>query len=147
MFGKKYKEIIAKQQEQIKLLSNNYTIWENDLGFLVLIISRATAAHKVFFLETYSSQLEGNMMIKDEDLTESYNELVEEIISTLSDTYVNYLVTKYFKSKEKLIQFVSDSVYMEVIKNASQTNKAKLQRSKFTKTSNDILSLNTEKGQ
>jgi hypothetical protein len=147
MFGKKYKEIIAKQQEQIRILSSNYTTWESDLGFLVLIISRATSAHKVFFLETYSSQLEGNMMIKDEDLTESYNELVEEIVSTLSDEYVNYLVTRYFKSKEKLIQFVSDSVYMEVIKNASMTNKAKLQRSKFTKTSTEILSLNTEKGQ
>lgn len=145
MFNSK-KELLAKQAAQLQILSNNYTTWEQDFGFLTLIISRATAAHKVFFLETYATQLEGNMMIKDEDIEESFIDLVEQVVSTLSDNYINFLITKYFKNKETLIQFISDSVYVEVIKNASSANKAKLQKSKFAKLSKDILSLNDERG-
>lgn len=136
-----------KKKETNNLAPNilNYTTWEQDLGFLTLMITRATNHHKLYFIDTYMTQLEGNMMIRDEDIQESYVQLVEEVVESLSENYINFLITKYFKNKLALITFISDSVYLEILANANKANKNKIEGIRHKQVAKEVLSLNVKK--
>jgi hypothetical protein len=56
---KSKKDLAQEQNAKISAILNNYTTWEQDFGFLSLIITREVNLHKLFILETYSMQLEG----------------------------------------------------------------------------------------
>ena len=139
------KQIIQQQAAQLQELSFNYKTWEEDFGFLNLIIARTTNTHNLFFIQTYSAQLENNMMIRDEDIEESHSKLVLEVINSLSESYVNFLSTKYFKNKEALYSFISDSIYIDILKNANNANKAKITKIRSNQLSEEVWSLNNLK--
>ena len=64
------------------------------------------------------------------------------IYTTFSENYVNFLVSKYFASKEKLIEFISDNVYVELLKSADNENKEKIKRLQIKNRLNSIRRAN-----
>lgn len=116
-------EILTKENTILKL---DYSKWDLEWGWLLAEIQRNVEMHKVFYIDTYIKQLqESTAMIKDSDLEESLAKIVENVYSELSPTYIELLTLKYANGKEALLQIISDSVYMDVLKNASEANKNK----------------------
>ena len=144
---KQLEALVKQQAEQLAILSSNYKSWEEDFGFLNLIMTRTTNAHKLFYLETYSAQLENNMVLKDDDILDSVVDLVTNIIESLSDNYIKFLTNKYFKNEKELYSYISDSVYIDVLKNANKTNLNKIAKIHHKKLSEEIWSLNTKKSE
>ena len=68
--------------------------------------------------------------------------LVYNIYTTFSDNYVRFLVSKYFASKEKLIEFISDNVYIELLKSADNENKEKIKKIQIKNRLNSIRRAN-----
>lgn len=131
----KKKQIIQPQ------MPVTYANWEQDFGFLTLIMTRNINMHKAFFIDPYVGQLDGMGMIKDDDIDDSINQIVEDTYTSLSDNYINFLVSKYFKDRKALLSFISDHVYVEVLKNATSANKdkiAKKYQNKIVKKLNDL---------
>ncbi len=118
-----------------------YANWEQDFGFLTLMMTRNINMQKAFFIDPYVGQLDGMSMLKDEDIEDSITQIVEETYTSLSDNYINFLVSKYFKDRQALLSFISDHVYVEVLKNATSANKdkiAKQYQNKIVKKLNDL---------
>jgi len=159
MFGKKKIKMLEKENAELKqklaelsrsvdLIPQYYSAWEQDFGFLTLILTRNINMHKVFFIEPYVKQLEGSATIKDDEITKSIADIVESVFKALSDNYIDFLVKKYFKDESELLDFISDEVYVEVLKNATDANRTKLNKiyqKNFVKKINTLNMLNKEK--
>lgn len=127
-----------------------YANWEQDFGFLTLIMTRNINMQKAFFIDPYVGQLDGMGMLKDEDIEDSITQIVEETYTSLSDNYINFLVSKYFKDRQALLSFISDHVYVEVLKNATSANKdkiAKQYQNKIVKKLNDLNTTSKKESQ
>ncbi len=119
---------LFKKKETFNPISLNYTSWEQDLGFLAQMISRNIKMTKLFYVDIYEIQLSGqNAILTDEDLRKKIEDVVFNIIKSLSDNYINFLSMKYFNTKESLIEFISDNVYVEMIQMSIELNLKKLQ--------------------
>jgi hypothetical protein len=55
-----------------------------------------------------------------------YLDVVTEIFSSLSKNYTDYLISKYFSDEKALIEFVSESVYSELVSSAVNANSGKI---------------------
>ena len=133
MFKKKAKQ----QQAQF-----SYSNWEQDFGFLTLVLARHVNMNKEFYIKTYASQLDNLDTLKEKDLRQAHEDIVYNIYTTFSDNYIRFLVSKYFASKEKLIEFISDNVYIELLKSADNENKEKINRLQIKNRLNSIRRAN-----
>jgi len=125
MFGKKRK----KEQRPVNQAMVNptyYSAWQQDLGFLTLIMERNINIHKAVFINPYIKQVDGSGMIRDEDINESIVDIIEAVYKSLSDEYIEFLSTKYFNGEDALLSFISDHVYMQVLNNANDANVDKM---------------------
>ena len=87
MFKKKAKQ----QQAQF-----SYSNWEQDFGFLTLVLARHVNMNKEFYIKTYASQLDNLDTLKEKDLRQAHEDIVYNIYTTFSDNYIRFLVSKYF---------------------------------------------------
>lgn len=143
MFGKKKKTQELIQRAQVA--ATNYTTWEQDFGFLTLLLTREINANKLFVLMPMSKQLDKTSSIRDEDIVDSVSSVIGNILNTLSENYVNFLINKYFKNYDALVNFIADSVYLEVFKNANEENQNKINVIKSKSLSKAIGDLNRRK--
>ena len=120
----------------------SYANWEQDFGFLTLVLARHVNMNKEFYIKTYASQLDGLDTLKEKDLKQAHEDIVYNIYTTFSENYVNFLVSKYFASKEKLIEFISDNVYVELLKSADNENKEKIKKIQIKNRLNSIRRAN-----
>ena len=98
--------------------------------------------NKEFYIKTYASQLDGLDTLKEKDLKQAHEDIVYNIYTTFSENYVNFLVSKYFASKEKLIEFISDNVYVELLKSADSENREKIKKIQIKNRLNSIRRAN-----
>ena len=120
----------------------SYSNWEQDFGFLTLVLARHVNMNKEFYIKIYASQLDGLDTLKGRDLKQAHEDIVYNIYTTFSENYVNFLVSKYFASKEKLIEFISDNVYVELLKSAEGENKEKIKKIQIKNRLNSIRRAN-----
>ena len=120
----------------------SYSNWEQDFGFLTLVLARHVNMNKEFYIKTYASQLDNLDTLKEKDLKQAHEDIVYNIYTTFSENYVNFLVSKYFASKEKLIEFISDNVYVELLKSADNENKEKIKKIQIKNRLNSIRRAN-----
>lgn len=132
-----FKKKVKKQQAQF-----SYSNWEQDFGFLTLVLARQVNMNKEFYIKAYASQLDNLDTLKEKDLKQAHEDIVYNIYTTFSENYVNFLVSKYFASKEKLIEFISDNVYVELLKSADNENKEKIKRLQIKNRLNSIRRAN-----
>ena len=120
----------------------SYSNWEQDFGFLTLVLARHVNMNKEFYIKIYANQLDGLDTLKEKDLKQAHEDIVYNIYTTFSENYVNFLVSKYFASKEKLIEFISDNVYVELLKSAEGENKEKMKKIQIKNRLNSIRRAN-----
>ena len=120
----------------------SYSNWEQDFGFLTLVLARHVNMNKEFYIKTYASKLDGLDTLKEKDLKQAHEDIVYNIYTTFSENYVNFLVSKYFASKEKLIEFISDNVYVELLKSADSENREKIKKIQIKNRLNSIRRAN-----
>ena len=120
----------------------SYSNWEQDFGFLTLVLARHVNMNKEFYIITYAIQLDGLDTLKEKDLKQAHEDIVYNIYTTFSENYVNCLVSKYFASKEKLIEFISDNVYVELLKSADSENREKIKKIQIKNRLNSIRRAN-----
>jgi len=125
MFGKK-KE--TKKEETLQVKSEeNYMNWEQDLGFLNLLMTRKKNIIKNYFIAIFKTQLvKDTDFIRDEDLEEVISASIYEVFNEISSTYRAYLTTKYFGSEEELLRFITEDFYVELTAAAINQNNEKV---------------------
>jgi len=114
----------VKKEESANL--DNYTEWEKDLGFLMLIMSRKKNITKNYYINIFSTQLSSTDYIRDEDLEALIYGGVIEVIKELSENYKKYLTTKYFNSEEQLVKFITEEFYVDLTSAAINQNNSKI---------------------
>jgi hypothetical protein len=117
LFGKK------KVQQPV---DTNYQDWDKDLGFLTLILTRKKNITKNYFINIFKTQLKETDYITDEDLFPIIQQGVEETMSEISESYKQYLITKYFRSEAELIKFVTEDFYVDLTTAAITQNGEKI---------------------
>lgn len=137
---KKLNELLKKQNQNF-----DYTKWESDFGFLTLMINRKVQIAKQFFIIPMSEQVESKDFIHDSDLTKEYIKIVNEIWNSLSENYKKFLITKYFRDEKEVLNFLSETVYSELINSSININKEKISKSLSNMVLNTISKLNKEK--
>lgn len=110
-------------QEAPKL---DYTKWNDDLGFLNFISTRKKNITKEYLISVYQKQKSDKDYLTDEEIEPIVNDIVNEIISQISDSYKSFLIEKYFGSIESLIKFISEDVYVDLTSDAINRNIKKI---------------------
>ena len=118
MFGKKKKEEPKKPVD--------YTNWDKDLGFLTLILSRKKAITREFLIGIYSQQKSEKDYLTDEEIETPIENIVLDVLKQLSDEYREFLIQKYFGTKESLIQYITEDVYVDLVNDAIKRNTGKI---------------------
>ena len=138
---KKLQELISAAKNSG--LATNYNNWENDFGFLTLVLNRKIQISKQFFITPMSEQVENEKdYIHDTDIEKEYPNIVSDIYNMLSDNYKNFLIVKYFKDESELITFISETVYAELSNFALEKNKKKITREYSKAMINSLSKLN-----
>lgn len=139
---KKEKNELIKKIEEYKSAMLNYSSWEQDFGFLLLMMNKKITYSINFVINILSKQLNDSEYIHDDDIRKEFDNIVQEIYSSLSENYKKFLTMKYFSSNDELIRFISESVYSELLKSSIENNNSKIQK-KYT---NDLYNvLNNKK--
>ena len=112
-FGKKKEE---------PLVSLDYTHWESELGFLNLVISRKQNASREFLIGVYDSQKATTDYLSDEEIDPVIGRIVIDVLEQLSENYKKFLINKYFGSKEALVRYITEEVYVSTVSDAVNRN-------------------------
>ena len=113
MFGKRKKEV------QPVL---DYSKWENELGFLNLIISRKQNATREFLINIYSNQKNNTDYLSDDEIDPVVEKVVIDIMTQISGNYKTFLINKYFGSELALVRYVTEEVYITLVSDAVNRN-------------------------
>jgi hypothetical protein len=119
LFGKKKEELKVK-------VEYDYTKWQEDLGFLTLLMTRKKNVTKNYFINIYATQLKDTDYIRDEDLEDVIYNGVSEVVNELSENYKTHLIDRYFKNEKELIKFITEDFYVELTSAAVFQNNEKI---------------------
>ena len=137
-----------KQEENINITNNmlrainfDYTNWNNDLGFAVFIMQQELDIAKRYYIEILGKQhVNGN--ITGDELLNIYKNTVEESVKKLSDNYILFLTTKYFRDFEELVEWMSQYIYDKIISAAVSSNVDRVKSEHQKEFTNRIMQLN-----
>lgn len=122
-------EVKAKEEKDKAIMGQAYKGWVDDFGFLNLMMSKKMAIVKEYYIKPMTDRQQDGVKgsyIKGDDLDKMYLDVVTEIFSSLSKNYTDYLISKYFSDEKALIEFVSESVYSELVSSAVNANSGKI---------------------
>lgn len=114
-----------KKQEEKKQC--DYTKWQEDLGFLQLILSRKKGITKEFIIHTYSSQKNNTGYLKDDEIEPIVENTVNDVLTAIGDNYRNFLIDKYFGTDKAFINYVTEDVYVDLVSDSINANQKKIQ--------------------
>ena len=78
----------------------------------------------------------------DDTLSEAVDVISNDIVDTISENYFNFLSTKYFRKKEKLIEYIAETVYAEISSYIINKNLEVNKNFKSKQDMNEILAAN-----
>ena len=134
MFGKK------KKEPEKPVIS--YKDWEQDLGFLTLILNRKKGITKEYLINTYSLQKKDKDYITDEELDPIIENIVTNVITQLGGKYKAFLIEKYFGSEENLLAFITEDVYVDLVSDTINRNVGKIKNNLQKELLNKLNNLN-----
>jgi hypothetical protein len=126
------KKNLEKANSAVKVLSD-YTTWEDDLGFLNLIIDRKKNITKNYYINIFASQLQETDYIRDEDLESIIYKGVTEVIKEISPNYKKHLISRYFADETQLIKFITEEFYVDLTAAAINQNNTKIRKNVMKK--------------
>lgn len=116
-----------KKVDEVKLLPEDYTNWEKELGFLLTKMQRKKNIIKNFFIDIYDTQLVKNTdYIRDEDIAEKIQDSVYEVYTEIGGRYRNHIVDRYFGDDAGLIAFITEDFYVDLTSHAVGKNTKKI---------------------
>lgn len=118
--GNKLKQLSV----QLKKLSNTYN-FDQDVQFLHYLMADKIHHYKLFVIKPMYS-LNDRKLIKDEELNGIIEELVLDIINSLSQEY-NETLYKYF-TKESLAEYITETVFTELTSEVVSTNNKRIRQ-------------------
>lgn len=133
--------LFNKKQEQPKEKIVDYTNWEKDFGFLMLIISRKKGITKEFLINIYDKQKPETDYLTDSEIEPIISNIVNEINDQIGEEYKTFLIKKYFGSEENLLKFISEDVYVDLISDAINRNTKKITKTVQKKIVNSISNI------
>ena len=143
MFGKKKK--INKDNIPAKFQA--YNDWENDFGYLTLIMTRRINLAKKYDITLFAKMLENKAdFVKQNDVEPIYINTTNQIYSMLSQNYKNFLIEKYFGEDKNLLYFIEELVLDEFISAGIGLNEEKIKRQAAEDTQRVVNILNGEEG-
>lgn len=105
----------------------NYKDFNEDLGFLYLVLNRKKEITVRYFINIYAQQKTDSDPITDEEIESLVEKQVKDTLNSIGDNYKNFLITKYFGSLNNLISFIAEDVYMDFTTKAIKNNLTKLE--------------------
>jgi hypothetical protein len=133
-----------KKDIKSEILYTDYNNWEKDLGFLTLIITRKKNITKNYYINIYSSQLKDTDFVRDEDIEPIIIKGVNEVMKELSESYKQFLYTKYFSGEKGLIKFLTEDFYVELTNAAIVQNSEKIKSNATRKRVTDLNRMNKD---
>ena len=104
----------------------DYTNWEKDLGFLTLILTRKKNITKEYLINIYSKQKSDRDYLKDEEIEPIINNIIIETVEQIGSKYLNFIIEKYFGTRDNLIKFITEDVYVDLTSDAINRNIKKI---------------------
>jgi hypothetical protein len=127
MFGnKKLKLQIENLQKELnskkEIFNYNEIKIKDDFNVLneVLDLKISNYEEVMFVYNRYQEDKKVN--VSTEEIDKATRSIIKDTIMSLSERYVNYLCTKYFKSEEALVDVYTQRVYMRLFKFANDYN-------------------------
>jgi len=102
--------------------------FETDIQFLHFIIDQQLTTTKEYYIKPLQSS-NTTIKINDSNFNEIYENLIVGIINMLSPDYYNMLM-KYF-TPDSLIQFITDTVFTDLLKTCVEINFNNLNKNKI----------------
>ena len=126
-----------KQTQQAPAQVEDYTKWQDELGFLFVKMQRKKNIIKNFFIDIFDTQLvKDTDYIRDEDITEQIEKSVFEVYQEIGGRYRKHIIDKYFGSPTELIKFITEDFYVDLTSAAIGKNSKKIRmRSVYNKLS------------
>lgn len=128
------KKLNLEIEELKKELAKNKVIFsynsakiEDDFNVLnqVLELKVSNYENVVFVFNRYKEEKKVN--VTTDEIEKATTEIIYESFEVLSEVYINYLVTKYFASKEAMIEVYTQRIYLRLFAFANNYNTTKTQ--------------------
>ena len=121
------KEITRKYQ--FKLLYNTKQLnYSKDIELLDMLVDKAVRDFTLLNIAPHE-MTRTDVVINDEYVRDSTENLAVNIFGKLNDEYVTYLCTFYFKDKEAVMNYMVESISTSLIISTLEANLKKLRRS------------------
>lgn len=135
--------MFSKKKKEQPSISYDYTKWESDFGFLILMINRKVGIVNTYDINAFSQILQDkNDFIHDKDIEEIYTQTVNEVYSSLSEKYTAFLIDKYFGTEKALITFIAEAIKEDLTKSAIDANNTKINKQYTQKNIEKLNQLN-----
>lgn len=114
---------LKKELAKTKVVYNyNTGKIEDDFNVLNQILNLKTSHYEniIFVFNRYQEEKKVN--VKTEEIDKATKDIIYESFQSLSDVYIDYLVKKYFSSKEAMVDTYTQQVYLRLFGFANNYN-------------------------
>lgn len=129
--NKKMKLQIEELQKELNdkkmIFSYNETKIKDDFNVLNEILELKISHYEdvTFIYNRYQEEKKVN--VKSEEIDKATSDIIKETLMCLSDNYLEYLCTKYFKTEAALVDLYTQKVYIRLFAFANNYNVSKMQ--------------------
>lgn len=111
------------------MMASGYSDLNADLGFLFMILTRKKDYAVAFLIKPRIDQMgDDKGFLNTGDIDTIVADIISETMQMISPLYKEFLLKKYFSDEEKLIQFITEDVFVDLVKNGIQFNNEKIKR-------------------
>lgn len=104
----------------------NYTDWNEDFGFLNLILSRKKNSVREFVIKVMATMRKEGDYIDDADIEPIIFQCVKDVLASIGDNYKNFLIEKYFGTETAFITFITEDIYISLLSDSITSNNSKI---------------------
>lgn len=136
-----------ENDRKMAILKTGYTTWNEDFGFIILLMSEELKNQTKYVLETLSKQYAQNnnsyTQVTDKDIRAIFTDMLTSVMTKLSPNYVDFLCTKYFRSIDSLSQWIGEYLYDGIVDATIHINNKQISDEYSKKMSDRVYSMNT----
>jgi len=125
----KTKKLNLEIEELKRELSKNKVIYnynmnklEDDFNVLNQILDLKTQNYEnvIFVFNRYKEEKKVN--VSTDEIEKATKDIIAETFKSLSDEYLNYLIGKYFSSKDSMVDIYTQKIYLRLFAYANNYN-------------------------
>jgi hypothetical protein len=124
----------------------DYTKWNEDFGFIIMMMSNELSIQTKYVVDIlvkqYSSANNGLGTVHDRDIEDIFSEMLRTIIGELSDNYVSFMTSKYFKSDTAFYNWIGTYLYGSLVETATKINTDQIKTTYASTSAQKIYAMN-----